>query len=119
MSRARRLSTITALVIGAVSLSITLPNIAFAQCSVADRCSEGVCNALQRTVHPACDRPRSCVNINAGNKVELARRLVINQECLAARQDVALCFSAPDPGHQQAIQSVENAIVTCEVKLNN
>jgi hypothetical protein len=44
--------------------------------------------------------------------IALAQCSQINQQCLAARQDVALCFSNPDPGHEQAIKSVENAIVT-------
>jgi hypothetical protein len=119
MSRVPTLLTKTAFVAGVISLSVLSPDIALAQCSQADLCSSSTCSALQHNVHPACDQPRSCANVNVNNKQELVRRLLINQQCLAARQDVALCFSNPDPGHEQAIKSVENAIVTCRVKLNN
>lgn len=119
MSRVRALFTTAALIAGAISLSATLlPDIALAQCSKADQCTPSVCSALQADVHPACDQDRSCRHINANDKTELARRLLINQQCLLARTDVAGCFKNPDKGHREAIQAVRNAINTCRTKLN-
>jgi len=117
MLRIRTAIAPAALVASTLTLAVLLPGTALAQCAVADRCLEGTCNALQSQVHPTCDQPRSCTNINSNNTTELTRRLLINQQCLAARTDVAQCFSNPDPGHQEAIDSVQRAIVTCRVKL--
>lgn len=118
MSRVSALLTIV-LLAGTISLSVLSPDIALAQCALANRCRPNVCSDLQRRVHPTCDQPRSCTPIHENNKPELRRRLAINQRCLNAREAVARCFSNPDPGHQEAIQSVENAIVTCETKIDD
>lgn len=118
MYRARTLFTAAALVAGALSLAAAVPKTATAQCAHADLCSQQTCKTLQRDVHPACDQERSCRKIKASNKGELLKRLLINQSCLIARQDVARCFSRSDRGHREAIASVQNAIDTCRDKLN-
>jgi len=69
-------------------------------------------------VHPTCDVQRSCAAISAANKVELRRRLTINQRCLAARTNVSQCFSNSDPGHDQAMIAVQNAIDACQAKID-
>lgn len=118
MSRVRTLIIAAALVAGPIALFATLlPDIALAQCSKADQCTASVCSALQDEVHPSCDQERSCRDISKNDKTELVRRLLINQQCLLARTDVAGCFSKPDRGHRQAIQDARNAIATCRGKL--
>jgi len=117
MSRTRILLTTAALIAGAISLA-PMSQTASAQCTNADLCSTETCNTLQKQVHPSCDQDRSCRKIKATNKNELIRRLLINQSCLLARQEVAKCFSISDRGHREAIQSVENAIDTCRDKLD-
>ena len=113
----RTTSIVTAAIV-AVSLSTLLSLPAQAQCSNADQCTPDVCRQRQSRVHPTCDQPRSCANISANNKPELRRRLTINQQCLAARMNVAQCFSNSDPGHDQAIIAVQNAIDACQDKID-
>ncbi|WP_404425713.1 hypothetical protein [Thalassospira australica] len=91
------------------------PAPAYAACSDADRCTEQECNTRQSRVHPTCDQPRSCNGIT--DQAELQRRLAVNQACLAARQNVQACFSAPDSGHNEAITGVQNAIDNCQAAL--
>lgn len=117
MSCTRILLTTAALIASAISLA-PMSQTASAQCTNADLCSTETCNTLQKQVHPSCDQDRSCRKIKATNKNELIRRLLINQSCLLARQEVAKCFSISDRGHREAIQSVENAIDTCRDKLD-
>lgn len=118
MFRIRTIRTTAALIAGAISLSAVLQSdMALAQCSNTDLCSADECSLRQASVHPTCDQPRSCANIAASDKTELVRRLTINQQCLTARLDVSACFSRSDPGHNQAIQSVRNAIALCQTKL--
>lgn len=113
----RTASIVTAAIL-AVSLS-TLPSLPVqAQCANADQCTPDVCRQRQSRVHPTCDVQRSCANVNVNNKPELRRRLTINQNCLAARTNVAQCFSNSDPGHDQAIIQVQNAIDLCQNKLD-
>ena len=117
MSRTQTLLTKAVLIAGIISLSLVLQSdVALAQCAHADQCSPQDCTLRQASVHPTCDQPRSCTTINVDNKVELFRRLTINQQCLTARLDVSQCFSNSDPGHDVAIQSVRNAIATCQTK---
>ena len=118
MSRLRSSLLAVTLIAGAISFTALLPNIAIAQCAVADQCSPATCRLRHNAVHPTCDQSRSCANIPANNKVELRRRLAINEQCLRARLDVSACFSDSDPGHDEAIQSVENAIARCQIKIN-
>ena len=100
-----------------VAASVLLPAAAAAQCSAADRCSASQCQSRQSQVHAACDTPRSCSAIPPGNKVELRRRLAINQNCLAVRASVNECFSQTDRGHAQQLSDVRNAIARCEEKI--
>jgi len=51
------------------------------------------------------------------SQAEAQRRLTINQNCLAAREAVAACYSVQDSGHQQQIENVERAIEVCEGKI--
>jgi hypothetical protein len=74
-----------------------------------------VCRELQDEVHPTCDVQRSCSG--TVTQEEARDRLVINQDCLAARKAVAACFSVQDRGHRQQIESVENAMRTCRGKI--
>lgn len=113
MSRKVMLAFFSAAMIAVMSGS------AYAQCAAADRCTPAVCSQRQSIVHPTCDQQRSCTNISASNQAELKRRLQINQDCLAARMNVSACFSQSDPGHDEAIQSVKNAIATCQSKITN
>src|SRR6478609_3420035 len=73
-------------------------------CQSADQCTPQVCSQRQSRVHPTCDVQRSC----SGNvsQAEAQRRLTINQNCLAAREAVAACYSVQDSGHQQQIENV-------------
>ncbi len=113
----RSASILTAAIV-ALSLSPLLSAAAYAQCANADVCTAALCRQRQARVHPTCDVQRSCAAINANNKVELRRRLTINQNCLAARQNVSECFSNSDPGHDQAMIAVQNAIDACQSKID-
>jgi|GEM_PF-2284397 len=92
------------------------PAPAYAACVDADLCTEQECNNRQAVVHPTCDQPRSC-GANNLTQDELRARLAINQACLAARQNVQACFSAPDAGHNDFITGVEGVIAVCESKI--
>jgi hypothetical protein len=107
--------TIAALL--SITLGIFVHSPVQAACSDADNCSTEECNKRQAKVHPTCDQPRSCSNISASRKSELKKRLGINQACLAARMDVAACFSTTDSGHQDAIDDVKKAIKKCQDKI--
>jgi hypothetical protein len=113
----RSASLVTATVV-ALSLSSLFSASALAACADADQCTAAVCRQRQARVHPTCDVSRSCAAINANNKPELRRRLTINQNCLAARQNVGLCFSVPDQGHIDAINAVQAVIQVCQDKID-
>lgn len=110
-------SLITATVV-ALSFSSLFSASALAACADADQCTPAVCRQRQAPVHGICDVPRSCAGINANNKPELRRRLTINQRCLAARQNVGLCFSVVDQGHTDAINGVQAVIDVCQDKID-
>lgn len=116
MLRVRTSLAPIALVLGALSLTVLSSTSALADCDSADLCTAGECRLRQANVHPTCDQPRSCGSIDASDKTELHNRLMINQQCLAARMNVSQCFSTSDTGHDQAIQAVRNAIATCQYK---
>jgi hypothetical protein len=88
-------------------------NPAMTNCTVQD------CQARQALVHPACDVPRSCANIQPtrANLADLQNRLGLNQACLTARLNVGACYNVADPGHQQQEANVQSAIAMCQQQI--
>lgn len=117
MSRARTFLFATTLIATPISFAAIAPDVAHAQCALADRCAPEVCRQRHNVQDRACNRKRSCVSVSARNTRKLNNYLIRNEECLEAREAVAKCFSVTDQGHQDAIDQAENAIVTCKTKL--
>lgn len=117
MSRARTLLIVTALIAAPLSFAAIPPNTAYAQCALADQCSQQVCRQRHGLQVRYCNRRRSCVDVSERNRRKLNQYLARNEDCLDAREAVASCFSVTDQGHQDAIDQAENAIRTCRVKL--
>lgn len=119
MSRVRSRLTTVALIAGAISLSALMPDLALAQCSTADQCSQQECRQRHQLVDQFCKhQKRSCTKVSARNKSKLKRYLARNEQCLDAREYVGECFSVTNAGHQDAIDATERAIATCETKIN-
>ncbi len=119
MSRVRSRLTTVALISGAIALSTLTPDLALAQCSTADQCSQRECQQRHQLVDQYCKhQKRSCTKVSARNKPKLQRYLARNEQCLGAREYVAECFSVTNAGHQDAIDATERAITTCENKIN-
>lgn len=102
------------------AFAVLSPATAYANCSDAEPslCSKNECLSRNATAHDTCDsQPRSCKNVDSSNKSELQARLLVNRNCLAARQHVQKCFRSTNTSHVGPIKDAQAAIATCESKI--
>ena len=107
-----------------LSLGAIAPAFAFVSpsCTKADKCDPVVCRMREPRVAPACSHaqgPTSCHHMaaTAANRGELQLRLLRNQRCIKASEELSACFSNPgpiSPSHQEARTSLS----VCERKLS-
>jgi hypothetical protein len=110
-----RISTYVAAFALGAALLLTTASVQ-AQCAAAnlrkDDCTETQCRALHDAQTTICNTPRSCNGVTA--QEQRAARLILNQNCLAARQATGACFKTVDSNHQKMIDEAQTAINKCQ-----
>ncbi|THD75127.1 MAG: hypothetical protein E7812_17815 [Phenylobacterium sp.] len=105
-----------------LSLGAIAPAFAAPSCTKADRCDPVVCRMREPRVAPACSHaqgPTNCHHMaaTAANRDELQLRLLRNQRCIKAGEELYACFSNPGPV-SPSVQEARTSLSVCQRRLS-